>query len=123
MQIAMLTLDDGTTHGMQRDDPSTADAAVMEFFAAERQAIDGDASLKRIERITRLGSMFNHRLNIRIILDPFDAGNRQNYFSDVCNQIRALGRPIVAFVDPDIGVATEAMNSPSENHVTEGNLN
>lgn len=46
MQIAMLTPDDVTSHGSQRNDPPDADQTVAHFFAEERKAISKDVSLK-----------------------------------------------------------------------------
>ena len=42
IQIAMLTPDDKTSHGSQRDDPVDADPDVRRFFAEERDLFARD---------------------------------------------------------------------------------
>lgn len=96
MQIAMLTPDDISSHGRQRNDPPDADPIVARFFAEERKAISGDASLKQIDRITRLGGRYKPPITIEVISDLFRSDRRGNYFDAVCEQISSADRPIVA---------------------------
>lgn len=119
MQIAMLTPNDESVQGRQRNDPQDADPIVDRFFAEERSVISKDPSVKQIDRVTRLGAQFQPPFNITVVSDPFRSTERGSYFDTACEHISSAGLQIVAFVDPDIGIAS---GRPSDKHVTEGEL-
>jgi hypothetical protein len=119
LQIAMLTPNDRTSQGRQRNDPRDADPVVARFFAEERKTpIVEDASLKRVNRINRLGSQFRPPIRIAVISDSFLNDDRGTYFASVCQRM-PNDMQIVAFADPDIGIA---IGRPSSKHVTEEEL-
>lgn len=120
MQIAMLTSDDISSHGSQRNDPPDADPIVARFFAEEREVISGDASLKRIDRVAQLGTRFKPPITIEAISETFRNDRRGSYFDAICEQIERADRSIVAFVDPDTGIS---IGRPSDKHITEEELN
>lgn len=120
MQIAMLTPDDVSAQGSQRNDPPDADPIVARFFAAERKAISGDASLKHIDRVTRLGSRYKPPLTIVVVSNLLRSDRRESYLDAIYERISSTDRRIVAFVDPDIGIS---IGRPSDRHITENELN
>jgi len=120
VQIAMLTPDGASSHGLKRDDPRDADPIVAKFFAEERLLIRQSPAQKQIDRITRLGKRFTPPLVIEVISDPYQNRNRRQYFENVCSRLSDIGQPVIAFADPDTGIAG---GKPSSNHITIQGLN
>lgn len=119
IQIAMLTPDDRSKHGGQRDDPADADTDVRRFFAEERAFFARNPGWRSITRARRLAESMNPPLSIEAIDERFRHGNRGAYFGNIINRLSGFGRSTVAFLDPDVGIATARA---TEKHVTTGEL-
>ena len=52
-------------------------------------------------------------LAIEVVKDPFV--DRASYFSSICKRVREQGTPVIVFLDPDVGLASE---SAGLEHVT-----
>ena len=52
-------------------------------------------------------------LAIEVVKDPFV--DRASYFSSICKRVRGQGTPVIVFLDPDVGLASE---SAGLEHVT-----
>lgn len=44
-------------------------------------------------------------LAIEVVKEPFV--NRASYFSSICDRVRAQNMPVIVFLDPDVGLASE----------------
>lgn len=67
------------------------------------------AHFRDLSQITALDS------RIEFFSETFEHRTREHYFEAVCSALRNSRRPVIAFLDPDTGVAS---NSPSDCHVT-----
>jgi len=114
VQIAMLTPDDDTRHGGQRDDPADADPDVRRFFVEERERFARDPELRSIAGATRLGEWLHPPLAIEVMDAPFQPRSRAAYFTNAGSRLSSLGVPTLAFLDPDVGIAA---TRATEKHV------
>lgn len=93
IQIAMLTPDDTTRHGGQRDDPADADPDVRRFFAKERARFAGDPQGRSTSGVKRLAKLLNPPLSIEVIDEPFRHRSRGAYFRSVTDRLSRLDHP------------------------------
>src|SRR2546428_6075636 len=97
VQVAMLTPDDNTSQGSQRSDLPDADPTVARFFVEERRAVSADPSLRRIDRVIRLGELYDPPITIKVVTESFRTDDRKAYFLSVCRLVDEIGEPIVVF--------------------------
>lgn len=116
LQITMLCKDVNSTHGRTTHLPKFRLDPMAEFFEEERRHITTSPQSRDVRRVTRLASLWSPpKFEIQVIDEPFCHKERRSYFERVAGVLRARQAPLVAFLDPDNGIAGKGVASE---HVT-----